>query len=393
MSSRLCIAIGLLVGAEGLPTQASEREAVEPSPARVRVSGEWMSLEGAPPGEVRLRGTLAGLEADMLLDSGSGLSVVDLQLAERLEPQLPAGTSKPAAPVGPRFVESLEVVIGAERFTLPRALVVDIAGRGTRGEICVILGRELFERFVVDLDLPNRRVALRELDGFAYSGPGETLALVRGELGDLLVEASVEDLPASRFRLDTGIRELELAPAFTRKHGLLRERTPVSQALAGDGSIAHVATLRSFTLAGQRFESVPATFPAEGSAITLDGASAGSIGADVLARFRAIVDLSRGRLHLEPAPAQASLPFPRNRLGLAIAVHADAFEVTFVAPGSPAAAAEIAPGARIVAWNGQPAGAASRAAFARCLESPAGTEVTLTDGEGSVRTLVARDYY
>jgi hypothetical protein len=393
---RLFIAFGALAGVAHGRAQEPDRVPVAPAPPEVPArADEWSPLELATSGGLRVRGTLAGHEVDMLLDCGAGISVVDRVLARRLGLRPSAAPPEGGAGAGgPRFIEALELAIGPARFTLPRALVLDVVSQdATPGMAAVVLGRELFERFVVDVDLPNGRIALRAPGGFAYSGPGATLALVSRDTGELLVDASVDDLPPCRFRLDTGGRALELESAFVRRHELLRGRAPTSQAVAGDGSAVRVASLRSFTLAGQRFERVPALFLDDGHALADDGGEAGSIGADVLGRFRAIIDSSRDRIHLEPDPAPASRSFPRDRLGLAVALRADAFEVTFVAPGSPAAKAGWEPGERIIAWDQQRAGPASWHAFAQRREAPVGSQITLTDGEGRVRVLVAADFY
>jgi hypothetical protein len=262
----------------------------------------------------------------------------------------------------------------------------------------VILGREAFDALVVDLDYPRSRVAFHAAESFAYDGPGRSVALFPWKNGKKTLEASVEGLPPARFEIDTGsAMTLDLFAHFAEDNHLLAGRAPVSAKQGGGVGgtfVSALATLRSLTLAGYRFENVPAAFPSVSDGAFATEEIAGNLGSGVLSRFRAIFDYSRARLHLEPGPDWDTRPFAKDRLGLTGALRDGVIEVTFVAPHSPAEKSGWRPGQRIAALAGEPVTAATwRAALRRLAESPAGTEIVLTDGEGAARKLVAAEYY
>lgn len=341
------------------------------------------------------------LETELVLDSGAGMTVVGAGLAERLE--LASGGEVVAKGAGgtqaARFVAGLEIACGSLRLALPNAVCTDLGGvtAALGRDLPLILGVEVFERFVLDLDYPNARVAFRPRADFAYRGPGRTLALHAGEGRIREVEAGVEDLSPARFAFDTGARGLALFGAYTEANRLLEGRAPLSEREStgvGASFPTRVGTLRAFTLAGYRMADVPCGFTRQAAGTFAGQALAGNLGASVLSRFRVIVDFSRDELHLEPAPDGETRPFAKDRLGLAARFEDGALVVRFVSPGSPAARAGWMPGRTIRALQGAPVEAASWArALQRCGEAPAGTRIALIDGAGQEHELVTADYY
>ena len=367
--------------------------------ARAACEDTWVPAE-LHLGLLYLRGTVGGVETELVLDSGAGMTVVDAAFAEALGLEetgqvtaLGAGGTQ-----GAHFVSGLAVRCGGLELDLPRAVCIDLDGvtAATGRALPVILGVEAFEQCVVDIDYPNARVAFRPREGFAYSGPGRTLALLRGEGRLRELEASVEDLPPARFVFDTGARGLALFEAFTERNRLLEGRAHSERESTGVGASfsTRVGTLRSFTLGGQRLAGVPCAFAQPESGTFASSVHAGNLGASVLSRFRVVVDFSRDQLHLEPAPDCSTRPFAKDRLGLSARFEEGALVVRFVSPGSPAARAGWTPGRRIRALQGEPVEAASWAsALRRCAESPVGTKVVLLDEAGQEHELVAAEYY
>ena len=352
-------------------------------------------------GLVFLRATVDGVETELVLDSGAGMTVVDERLAERLE--LPAGGPVTAQGAGgtqaAHFVGGFELACGDLALDLRTAVCIDLAevAAAVGREMPLILGLEAFERAVVDIDYPNARVAFRPREGFVYAGPGRALPLTvgRGRLREL--EASVEDLPPARFVLDTGARGLALFGAYTERHRLLEGRTPLSQREStgvGASFPARVGTLQTFTLAGYRLAGVPCGFTERDEGTFASAEHAGNLGASVLARFRVIVDFARDTLYLEPAVGWDTRPFERDRLGLTVRFEQDALVVRFVAPGSPAARAGWKPGRRIKGLQGEALTSTTWVeALRRSAEAPAGTRVLLRDELGVEHELVTADYY
>ncbi|HEX6883215.1 MAG TPA: aspartyl protease family protein [Planctomycetota bacterium] len=389
MTSVLCAGCRLLL----LPCLAL-------APAAQAAEPTWVPAD-LHRGLVFLRGTVDGVETELVLDSGAGMTVVDERLAARLE--LAPGGAVTATGAGgtqaARFVGGFELACGDLALDLRTAVCIDLAdvAAAVGREMPLILGLEAFERHVVDIDYPNARVAFRPRAGFVYSGPGRALPLTMGKGRLRELEASVEDLPPARFVLDTGARGLALFGAYTERHRLLEGRAPLSEREStgvGASFPSRVATLRSFTLAGYRFTGVPCGFAEREEGTFASDEHAGNLGASVLARFRVIADFARDTLYLEPAPGWDTRPFERDRLGLTVRFEEDALVVRFVAPGSPAARAGWTPGRRIRALQGEAFTSTTWVeALRRSAEAPPGTRVLLRDDQGVEHELVTADYY
>jgi hypothetical protein len=279
-------------------------------------------------------------------------------------------------------------------------LGTDLSAVGARlgRAIPVILGRGLFRAFVVDLDYPCSRLALHDAATYSYAGPGRTIELLPGEGGRRLMPVRVEDLAPAWFAFDTGSgNAIDLFDGYWRDQRLLAGRRTSTQHGGGVGGtiVARLATLRSVKLAGYELRDVPASFIEGGGGGSFDtDAIDGNVGADVLSRFRVIVDYGRDRAHVEPGPDWQSRPFRKDRVGLGGSFDEDGVLVTVVAPGSPADKAGWKAGQRITSIDGRPITAGSwREAVFAWRKMPAGTAIRLTDGEGRVHELAASDYY
>jgi len=196
--------------------------------------------------------------------------------------------------------------------------------------------------------------------------------------------------------LDTGQGgALSVFRHYAEERGFLTGR-PVSEARGGGvggATTMKTATLRTVTIAGYELRDVPAAFPT----VDVGGAfdtkrQAGNLGAGLLSRFRVLFDYPHGVLWLEPGPHLAA-PLPKDRCGLGLQWADGSLTVAFVAPGSPAAAAGWKAGERVAALDGKPAGADYWKTMASWADATAGTEVSLTLADGTLRKLVLRDFY
>jgi hypothetical protein len=369
-------------------------------------SSGWLPAELHLSSYVYLCGTLAGVETEVVLDSGAGMTVIDAAFADELGLESRGavrargiGGTQAAAMLG-----KVELELGALTLHLPSAVRIDLSGvhalLGRR--MPVILGQDAFRALVVDVDYPNARVAFHDPARFEYAGPGTTVPLFATAQGLLAAEARIEALPPARFTLDTGSGDtLHVFAHYVEEHGLLDDRAPLSQRRGGGvggSTVQRVGRLAEFAFGGQVLARMPASFPdGEIGAFATDTV-AGNLGAGVLARFRVVFDRSRMRLHLEPADDASTRAWRMDRFGLSCAFEDGAVVVTFVAPGSPAAAAGWKPGERIAAVDGVAlAGTSWRAELDRATRAPPGTEIALTvhddRGTGATRTARTAEYY
>ncbi len=352
---------------------------------------------------IYLRGTLNGHATDIVLDSGAGATVVDAGLADELA--LPSEGAVQARGVGgtqqASFLAGVSIGVGNLTLRGIRAVKLDLApltpmlGR----TMPVILGKEAFHATVIDIDYPASRIAFRDPATYHYEGEGHTVELVPGGDGHRHVEVVLEDGLRGLCTVDTGSGgTLAVFQAFVDRHDLLAGRAPISASQSGGVGgriVSKLATLRSVTFAGYELRDVPATFGADkrGGAFD-DDALLGNLGAGIFGRFRLVFDYRRDALHVEPGPDHDTTAFRRDHLGLSGGWQDDGCVVSFVAPGSPAAAAGIEAGARLAAISDTKLVAATwRQTMLDATQSAPGTKVTVTLADGRRIELRAARFY
>lgn len=386
---------------------AADFEPPQPRAHSVRILGggagtPWMPIDLVEGRYLFVKGKVGGREAPILLDSGALNTVLAEDFARELGLN-PAGRmhlegtsrSQQAA-----LAPGIEIEVGTLKLSGLTAVVTDlrVVEEAMGRKVPVILGKELFNSVVVEIDYPASRLAFHDPVSYRPDPGGRLLRLLPGESGARLVEASVEGLPTAPFVLDSGSGStVTLFKPYVEEQGLLEDRSPRSERLlrgVAGGSVVTLATLKTFTLAGFELKNVPAEFYREDSGAFHTRRAAGNLGAGILSRFRVVLDYSRDRMYLSPAPDWDRKPFCKNRVGLETDYRGTFLEVVFVAPGSPAAKAGWTIGRRIVAIDHQAVGPdylTTDAANWWCGEP--GATVVLTDGEGVDNQLVLAEYY
>ena len=360
----------------------------------------WLPVELLFERYIMLRGRVGGVETDILLDSGAGMTVLDEAFAKKLG--LESSGALPAQGVGGTttagLVQGVTLELGDLKLGPMTAVTLDlsqIAGRMGR-DLPVILGKEVFHALVVDMDYPNARIRFLDPENYAYDGQGHRLEVMPADDGHKLVKLAVEGLPEASYMLDTGQGgALTMFRKYTDDNRLLEARRQTEVLGGGVGGMikAKMARLRTVDIAGYRLTDVPAAFQRQDVGGAFDTARlAGNLGAGILNRFRVTFDYSRDCLWLEPGAAFGQ-PLPQDRLGLNPHPEGGALVVDHVCPGSPAEAAGWKAGDRITALDGQPVGADWWKVLARWSRLPSGTKVRLTGADGGEREVELADYY
>jgi predicted aspartyl protease len=350
---------------------------------------------------IYLPGTLNGTETDIVLDSGAGMTVLDAPTAGKAglegEGALPAvGTG---GAVEASIVNGVDIRIGSLSLTGLTAAVIDLSDVNRRigRPLSVILGKEVFHSVIVDVDYPNRRIAFRDPERWTYKGEGGVLALIPAEDGHKQVEMQVEDLPPAVVDLDTGNgSELALFKSYAEENGILENRPLISERSGGGvggRTLSTITTLRSVTFAGYVLRDVPVMIPQEEKGAFHTKRFAGNVGAGVFSRFRTIFDYPHDRLIVEPGPGWDTEPFRKDRSGIQADLVDDGLDIAFVAPGSPALAAGLKAGDRIVAVNGEPVTGAYWESAYRWQFGAEGERAELDLAGGRRITLVLKTYY
>ncbi len=375
--------------------------AVDDSALGGKETSGWLPMSLFLDRWIYLTGTINGHETEMLLDSGAGITVIDAKFAESIG--LKGSGAVTAKGVGgtstASFAQGVNLGVGeAVKLEGLTAAIIDLTEveEMLSRSMPVIVGKEMFNRFVVDVDYPNERIAFHEPASFAYSGSGQALDLIADDEGHKAIWARIEDLPPAKIKLDTGAGgNLTIFESYWRENDLLSGRR-VSNDLAGGvgGTVVNkVGRLSSFEIAGTTLKHMPVGFDVQ----DVDGAFdttrfAGNLGAGVLGRFRCIFDYHSDKLILERG-ARFDRPFRQDGLGIDIQRKGEDFVIVHVSEGSPAEKDGWKVGDVVREINGETLGHDAYAVWRRHSQAEPGTVVQIVDGSGKSRKVTLAQYY
>ncbi|HEX5437985.1 MAG TPA: aspartyl protease family protein [Gemmatimonadaceae bacterium] len=349
---------------------------------------------------IYIPGKVNGHRVYLLLDSGAGSTVLDKAYAERLgvKTEGKGVANGTGGQVGMAFARDVHVEIGNMTLRVPTAIVLDLSSVAKQlgHPMPVILGVDVFEQLIVDVDFGRHTIAFHDPAAF-QAPPGATTVPLNASAGARTVPVRIEDGPEVQADFDIGNGgSLLLFPSYWRPHHMLQHRT-VSERLSGGVGGRHaekVLTVESLTFAGHTFHDIPASLTKPGIQAVNGDRSVANLGIQMYSRFRVMTDFPHDRLYLVPNATGLDAPFPRDRSGLNIVKEDKRLRVLLVSPGSPAQASGWKTGDIITAVNGHPIGADyGGSALSRWAEGAAGTKVTLTLSDGATRSLTLRDYY
>lgn len=258
-----------------------------------------------------------------------------------------------------------------------------------------LLGRELFECYVVRIDYAKRTLALYEPRDFEH-GPGTVVPFTL-HAGTPEVAGRVDGIDG-RFTIDTGDRgSLSLTEPFVNEHHLVARYHPAVEGISGWGIggpvRAYLTRVGRLQFGGVVVER-PVTRLAEAhDGFFASGSVAGNIGYGVFSRFVMTVDYVHKQLTFD-ANGAVVRPDVYDRSGMWLVRRGGRFSVVDVVAGGPADEAGVHLGDAVVAVEGRPAGELALAAVRETLRGAPGTAISLRlVREDAVRevTLLLRD--
>lgn len=361
------------------------------------VSTHWRPFDFWQDNRIFLPLRINGRPVDAMLDSGVSLLVLDRAFAAELGLRRDAafeahGLSGQAAgdfSNGPAEIDLDGLVLHSNRIAImDLSPWSDLLDR----PLTAILGRELFEQVMVDLDFESRQIALHDAPRFG-SPPGMTALRTRQSHGVRSIPLRINGAPAIQAAFDLGAGDaLSLSSRYAQEHPTLR-RLPTAATLSygveGFRS-ARIATIPSIQLAGVDLNDVPTSFTDEWTNDERGGPPA-NLGIETLSRFRLITDFPGNRLWLAPRPRLASIL--KDRTGLRTVRRGDHLEILLVAPEGPAAGLGLNAGDRIIALNGVPVSDMARSAPIVWNTAADGTALHLTLADGADRNLILKTYF
>lgn len=328
-----------------------------------------------------------GTPVEAILDSGASASGLDrafaAQLGVRGRGRFRINGLQGAA--AGAWAQGVSLAVAGLSIPEPRVAVLDLSAfaRVFQRPVEAVLGRDLFDRFVVEVDHVGKTLGLHPRQGFSPPAGARTVALT--PLRDLMTApVAIEGGPALQAVVDLGNDSpLIVSPGPARALRLLEGRRISTVAMGGYGEVStgRVVTARRVGLGGVEFRDVP---------VQVAGRSIGfeaNLGLPILSRFHNWFDFGGRRLSLAPNPGPAA-PFHKDRTGMNGFIEDGRLKIIHVARGGPAEAGGWRAGDQVIAIDGQPP---ERANYS--LSDEAGRTVEFTMADGTRRRLVLADYY
>lgn len=267
----------------------------------------WIDFAPSGDDRVYLPVTVQGEPMTAIFDTGATASAVDAGLLTLLQRSASGSFPVPGENgVGAAGVAS-DIDLGVGDLTLHGLSVaaLDIASmKANSGEPwTAILGDEVFNETVVDIDFPHRRIAFHAPTGYQPPAGALIVALSR-DGGDRLVPVSLDGGPPALFVMDTGFNgNLRIAPSLARRQKLLEGKTSqgVTIGAIGGEAAGQIAYVNRVSLGGVSFDGVPALFSDTWPSASYTDRVEGLLGLGLLSRFRVIVDWPHDQLFLIPA--------------------------------------------------------------------------------------------
>ena len=319
-------------------------------------------------GLIVVRTLVNGHPALLIVDSGSGISVLDTAFVRAAGVDLSGGSAEVKGTAGTtvRLGTARSVQLGDAQLTGVAIAAVPLeAVRGSVGhDIEGTLGFDLFDQYVVDIDYVAHTLTLSESESYVYRGGGIKVPLaIRHRLPLLsasLTTRTQGTIPA-HLHLDLGASgyALRLTTPFVRAHSLMADTATVSGVLGiGVGGMIKGDLLRlpALSLGGVTVHRPSTALSHESDGAFGESADAdGAIGASVWSRMHLIIDYSTSQLILEP---RGDLQTPDAVTGTGISLREDvsgarALRVAYVVAGSAGASAGVLVGDELIALDGR----------------------------------------
>lgn len=392
---RIGICALVALAAAGLGAQVAFPQIATPAVSAIAGRDAVIPFQLYRGNRIVLSGRINGMDTEMMLDSGAGVTTLDKAYAQKIG--LTGGQKITAQGVGgtqeAELFQGVTIEAGNLRLSGVTVVAIDLSqvSKAIGRPMPVVLGRELFMNSIVALDFDRGELTLSPPKGFAAPAGATKVQLKRD--GTLhYIPISVGGLPPVDAAFDLGNGgAISLSKEYHEQQPLFAS-LPYAIGMSGGVGGLHEnkrVTLPKVEVAGFTFDAVPADLgsqpdgPYEGKA---------NIGIQMFRPFKLTLDLGRDRLWLQRNGAPAE--FQRDRSGLFTLLEGDHFNVLHVSPGSPADKAGMKKGDKLVAIDGESVGqdffAGSKSAWAR---GPAGTRVELAKSDGATAILTLADYY
>lgn len=391
MRSLLALFLLLTLPAAVAPLDNGTRVLASDSEAR------WVPFTLTPANQLVFAATLDGRQINALLDTGASASLMTGDYASRTGRKVtPRGkVAAIGGTVATGWTPITSLSFGGLTRTGGGMNVVTLPGTatGNGGAIELLIGRDVLDRFALDIDYANRRFRLLPSGRMPYTGTRLPLRLGNAPLA-YVSEITIAGRKLQPIIVDTGDgTSLTLARGAWRTLPLAQQPAMTTQLAYGAGGqvIADIGVLPDVGLGARTARDVPVWVEQTGG-FSDTARAAGRIGTGLLQRYRVLLDPGAGLMVLGTGGIDA-LP-PRSTAGLQLALTGKELRVLHVMRGSPAETTGWKVGDSICAVNGRVvADDPAAAAQSQWLFGAPGTIVQLKLCTGENRVLTLRRFY
>ena len=305
-----------------------------------------------------------------VLDTGDKDAIIDAQRAKDLG--LSLGGEMEVHGVGKQtstanFVNNSSVsIVGLDGFSEPIFLALPLTDVAAHtGHTCSgIIGFDFLSKFVVEIDYDHKTLILHDRDQYQYRGDGESLPVEfdhgRPHIPVQITLAGRAPIDAS-FLVDAGDGNAVTlnSPFVTQEHLMASSGKTVIRTMGfgvGGGFKSPVGRIKQVDIGRFVIANPVTTYSNADSGAFAATVVQGSIGADVLRRFKVILDYAHNRIILEPGTHYAD-PFEYDMSGLALSAgdaSGKTLNVDEVYADSPASDAGVEQGDALTAIDGRP---------------------------------------
>lgn len=356
---------------------------------------QWVPFSMPDGRHIVVDAIIGGLKVEAILDSGVGKLVLAKSFANRLR-LTPRGDVTGIGVTGQArgdIVQAPNIYIGQTILHPIEATVFDLDGLSAAAgrPIVALIGSDLFDNFVVDIDFVRKTVGVEKLQSPIPNSGATIIPLLREAAGNRVIPISIGRQTAIPAIFDLGSdTPLYVSPAYVEQHGLLKGlRSSTSLSAGAEGlelnttAVMHEVRIGQFVL-----RDVPVEVPKKwGRGIPA------VVGLPILERFNLGVNFPANQLSLRPIESVLNTGFRKDRSGIGATRDRDQLRVIHVAPGSPAESAGLKVGDVIVAINGRRLDAAYFRSRPHEGSGPAGKKFQLGLADGSTIEFILADYY
>ena len=227
-----------------------------------------------------------------------------------------------------------------------------------------LLGGNILKELITEIDYINSILIFHEPDSFVYQDVGQKIP-IKLITNAVLIKAKIRINEGDKdieglFLVDTGVRNTFFNSPFTRKHKLIEKSKKIVENITGFGiggiAFGKLSRLESIKIGNYLINEPIVELTTDTEGIVASQQFDGIIGADILSRFKAIFDYTRGEMILEPNENFHN-PFEYDKSGIYLIVNddnKDLYKVAYVIKNSPAEIAGIVPGDVLLEVNDIP---------------------------------------